>query len=133
MLDIELSNQFIHAFTFHGGRFGECECGKTHVAMLSVDESDPEDREMFEWYVEQAKKDKNIVLNYEDINTFDIIRVENKEFVDVCPCRGWERYMNWILNHRMQIKDFLIGVSDEVERVAELEKTFKVLKDTTLV
>jgi hypothetical protein len=133
MLEIDFSQQFMKAFTVISTRVGECDCGKTHVVINAFDDDDVNDLEMIAYYESQAEEDASIIIDYSgDGYNVDMIAIGNHEWVNVCECRGWERYMDWVLANRMQIKDFLLGVSKEVERVAAFERTLAVLKDTTL-
>lgn len=130
ILDLDLDNVFQECFTTTAGPVTECSCGREHVCIHSnyFDPENEEDAEMIADYVERAKTDKMLVLNY-DYDCVGQIEVGSHIFAEGCECEGWKRYMGFILTHRTEIKRFLIQVAEQATIALEHEKTFNVLKD----
>lgn len=131
IMDLELDNAFMECFTTSGGPSVECDCGREHVCITS-DYFDPEDESdvaMVAEYQKRAKTDDKLILNY-DYDSISQIEVGGRSFAEDCECGGWKRYMDFILTHRREIKNFLIKVSDKAQIALEHEKSFNVLKQT---
>ena len=52
----------------------------------------------------------------------------NRVFVAGCECEGWKPYMNFMINQRKDIAEFLIKTSKEIKRVQSYEDVMDVLE-----
>jgi len=133
IFDIDLDNDFSNCFTSSAGPVTDCHCGREHVCINSnyFDAQSEEDADMLNDYITRAETDKNLILDYE-YDSQTLIEVDQKYFVYGCECEGWRPYMNFIMDHRRQIRDFLVTVAAKAEQALEREKTFNILADKEL-
>lgn len=134
LTELDFSEAFLSAFKNMGGDAFDCECGREHIDVYAIQSSymsDDEANAEVEEYEERAKTDKNLILRYDD-ETFEVMHIGGQTFVYGCECEGWKKYMNFMVHYRYPIKDFLLGIQIEVEKMVEQEKVFKILKNTTL-
>ena len=127
ILDLNLEDEFTTAFTRGGSPIVECDCGREHVCVESYAFQDHDGMEMVEAYKQRAKTDNKVIIDY-IYDAISIIEVGGKLFADGCECKGWKPYMDFILQDRTQIKDFLIKVSEKAQNALEQEKVFNILK-----
>jgi len=118
IIDLDLGATFQKCFTSSSGPVIECHCGREHVCITSIyfDDQDEDDIAMIADYKKRAKTDDKLILDY-DCDTISQIEIGGRSFADGCECKGWRRYMDFIITHRSEIKH---------------EKTFEILKDKTL-
>ena len=98
---------------------------------MYFDEEDEDDMAIVETYKKRAETEDKLIINYE-YDAVSQIEIDNKIFVADCECEGWAPYMNFIVHHRRQIRDFLVMVSAQAEQALEHEKSFNILKDKEL-
>lgn len=123
-----LERAFVRAHSKFGGPTAECNCGREHVAINSdYFEQDEQGEEEKAHYSERAETDPKVVLDYQ-YDYFQTMEVGGLMFVYGCECKGWERYMNYLVNDRKEITEFLIALSDEIARAAEAERIMQRLK-----
>jgi len=134
--DIDFSEAFWDCWSGTGSVVADCNCGKTHVAMNSIDlgwYSSPDENDdhatAVAYFEEMAKNNPNMILDYGDFDTFTILELAGRGFVYGCECEGWKPYMNFIINSRYDIKEFLIKIHEEIKRAEEHYRTFEVLKE----
>ncbi len=128
-LGITFDNEFCDAFATMGSPHAECDCGMTHVCVDS-NSWDDDDYEMIQRYKELSEEElkvEKIELDHH-YDTFSILEINGKNYVWGCECEGWRPAMNFILRERFKIAQFLIEASDEITRVAEMNKTLNRLK-----
>jgi len=129
ILDLDLDRAFQECFTRSGSAVIECNCGREHVCINSYYfDNDDEDRLMAADFRERAETDDNVVINETESDLW-MIEINGMHFAEDCECGGWKPYMNFILNYRTDIRDFLIKVANEAQLALEHEQTFNVLKD----
>ena len=133
ILDLDLDALFQSAFEIAGSPVVDCNCGREHVCITSdyFDPDDDGDVAMVDSYQKRAKTDDKLILNY-DYDSISVIEVDHRTYAYDCECGGYKRYMSFILEHRREIKRFLISVADKAQIALEHEKTFNVLKDKEL-
>ena len=132
ILDLDLDALFQSAFEIAGSPVVDCNCGREHVCIRSdYFRNDEEDEQMVRDYEKRAKTDDKLILNY-DYDSISVIEVDHRTYAYDCECGGYKRYMSFILEHRREIKRFLISVADKAQIALEHEKTFNVLKDKKL-
>ena len=132
-VEINMDREFADRFVMGGTFNPTCDCGREHVAMISFDdwEFGPGEQDADELradYEEMAKKDSTLVLNYE-FDGFDLIELGKRVFVYGCECEGWRPYMNFIIEQRKQIAEFLVDTSKEIKRIHAQEEIMDVLRD----
>ena len=131
IFDIDLKEDFLESFTSAGTPVVECDCGREHVCINSdYFKSDFEiNYEEYEAdYREKARTNEKVIL-CEEYDSIRVIEINGRYFAEDCECQGWKPYMNFILQYRSQIKEFLIRTSAQANRALEHEKTFNVLND----
>jgi len=127
ILDLDLDGDFQECFTRFGSHLSECDCGKEHFCIDGYGFDDYSTEEM-QNIIERAKTDENMVMHRE-FDHVSVLELAGRRYVVGCDCEGWRPYMEFILRHRVHIKDFLITVADKAEIALEHEKTFNILKD----
>ena len=133
IFDIDLDDDFSRSFTSSAGAVTDCHCGREHVCINSnyFDPEDEHDAGMIADYHTRDETDENLVLDYE-YDSQTLLMVGDKWFVYGCECEGWKPYMNFIIQHRRQIRDFLVMISDRAEQALEHEKSYNILKNKEL-
>jgi hypothetical protein len=132
-MDIELSveHNFIEHFTTGGATEVQCRCGRTHTAMLAYHDWD-DDHETIDNIVssieEQAKEDETMILNW-DVDSIDIMQIGSVIFVPECECKGWVPYMEFMVNQRYEIANFLVDVAEEVKRLQSYAEVYDILAE----
>jgi len=136
--EIDFSEQFLEAFKNFGGYAYDCSCGREHIDIPGLtgqneDNGDSEEiiNDEMNTYEKAALENDKLILHY-DNESLEVMHIAGQNFVYKCECKGYEQYMNFMVQYRYQIKDFLFNVSYEVERMVEQEKVFKILKNTDL-
>lgn len=132
--EIDMDDDFIKAFTTGGSPNASCSCGREHVSMLQYDywDADPNDpmdiANIKTNYEEMAVNDDFLILDYE-FDSFELMEVSNHVFVVGCECEGWRPYMNFMINERKNIAQFLISTSVEIKRVQSYEDVMTKLEE----
>ena len=131
--DLQLDDAFQECFTRSSGAVTECSCGREHVCIENPDYFDPiDDIETIKAYWNRANDDDDNIVIHTEYDTVGLIEVGDKWFAEDCPCGGWKPYMEFIINHRTEIKQFLILMSARASIALEHEKSFNILKDKKL-
>lgn len=129
--EIDMDDDFMRIFCNAGATEAYCNCGRTHMAMLSYDNWDDEPpgvvEDIIQSFEREAKLDNNLVLDYEN-DSMSLMEVGNKVFVAGCECEGWKPYMNFIVEQRKEIADFLIKTSKEIKRIQSYEEVMDILE-----
>jgi len=126
--DDVIEKMFAKAFTKHGGPIEECFCGRMHVCVDSCNMQEEGDDEIIENFKKTAQYNAAIVLE-ERYDSIDVCVVDGQNFVYGCGCQNYKKYTNFILEHRHEIKNFLLDWSAEVKRMADYEKTLDSIKN----
>jgi len=135
-VEINMDEEFADRFVVGGSPNPMCSCGRTHVAMKTFDDwdcdiehCDIEHRaeEIRVDYEEQAETNDQLILDYEH-DSLEIIELGNRVFVYGCECEGWRPYMNFIIEQRKQIAEFLIDTSKEIKRIHAQEEIMDALR-----
>lgn len=130
IFDLELDDTFQNAFESSASPVVECNCGREHVCIdADYFKNDEEDEEMVRNYLKRAETDDKLILHY-DYDEVAIIEVDHRTYAYDCECGGYKRYMDFILHHRYEIRDFLLKVSNKAQIALEHEKTFDILNKT---
>jgi len=130
-LDLNLDDAFQECFSYTSASVVECHCGREHVCINSHYWEGDEDHQIVKDYRERAKTDDKLIIE-EEYDSISEVHIAGKIFAEDCECKGWKPYMEFIINHRSPIKQFLIQLAEKAEQALEHEKTFNVLKDKTL-
>lgn len=130
-LDLDVADTFQECFSYYSASVVECECGREHVCINSYYWEDDEDHEAVKAYRERALTDENLVIN-EEYDTIREVHIAGKKFAEDCQCEGWKPYMEFIINNRKEIKQFLILLAAKATTALEHEKSFNILKDKHL-
>lgn len=113
--DKESSEEFDRAFTFGGGMYRECRCGRIFFA----DPSQAYDYEPGE-YENLVKQAERFPDRYtECIYSICSASIDGKEFVVGCSCNGMRVYEDFIWHHRHSILDYLERCAKEKTSEAE--------------
>jgi hypothetical protein len=72
------------------------------------------------------KLDDKLILSYET-DSIDIMEIGSVIFVPECECKGWLPYMEFMVNQRYEIANFLIDVAQEVKRLNSYEEVYDIL------
>jgi 2-phosphoglycerate kinase len=133
IVDLDLDSIFQECFTSSHGAVTECECGREHVCIENQDYFDPIiDIEMIEDYWNRAANEDDMIVIHTEYDTIGSIKVGGHYFAEDCECQGWKKYMEFIVNNRREIKDFLVAMADKAQIALEHEKSFNILKDKHL-
>jgi len=130
--EIDMDDEFQGIFTSGGTLNADCHCGRHHVSMHGMDHWDFDDDEstpdeIRASYEEDAEKDPMLVLDYESDGQA-LIELGGKFFVVGCECKGWKPYMEFLIENRRKIANFLIETSKEIKRVQSYEEVMDVLE-----
>ena len=131
IFDLDIEQDFYDSFLTGGGAVQECDCGREHVAITSEYFDYPEDIEVINDYRYRAETDSLLVL-HEDCDYIGSIEIDGRVWADCCECKGWEKYMIFLVQNRVHIKDFLVRISERAQIALDQEKMFNILKDTEL-
>jgi len=131
--EIDMESQFQYRFSNAGSNNAYCECGREHISMHAFDDWDfaPEEStpdEMRASYEEEAAKNDMMVLDYEN-DGFSIIDLSGHTWVAGCQCKGWIKYMEFLIDNRQAIAGFLVDTSKEIKRIQAYEKVMDILAD----
>ena len=128
--EIDMDDAFMSTFCDAGAVEAYCNCGRTHMAMLSYGDMtvDQSVKKIYDDLEIEAEKNNMLVLHY-DHDCMDIITLADKVFVAGCECEGWKPYMNFIIDQRLEIAEFLIKTSKEIKRIQAYEKVMGILSD----
>lgn len=130
LFDLGLEQDFQDCFEISSSPVVECKCGREHVCINSdYFQNDEEDERMAQDYIKRAETDDMLVLCYE-YDSIAVIEIDHQHYAYDCECKGYERYMNFILANRHQIRDFLLKVSTKAQIALAHEKTFDILNQT---
>lgn len=130
--DLDLDEEFQSIFTNWGTHIGECNCGRTHVCIDSYAFNQDEEHEKIKEDMIKLSKEDNKVILHHGYDHVSVMEIAGRHFVEDCECEGWRPYMDFIMQHRIRIKDFLIKVADKAQIALEREKTFNILKNKNL-
>ena len=133
IIDLDLDDAFQECFTTSHGAITECECGREHVCINNPDYFDPiDDIATIKDYWNRAENEEDKIVIHTEYDSIGLIEVSGHYFAEDCPCRGWKRYMEFIISNRSEIKQFLILMSARATVALEHEKTFNILNDKAL-
>lgn len=128
--ELDVDYKFIQRFCDAGQSEVMCHCNRNHIAIPSYygwsEEYEGEVDEIIASIEEDAKKDESIILHY-DVDSIDIITLAGLPFVLGCDCEGWKPYMEFMVNQRKQIAEFLIDVDKEFKRLQSYEDVIDIL------
>ena len=109
------SNMFLSVLPGGGSHDAYCNCGRQHYCPNSSSLYDGEegiDEGDRVQYLANALEEKEedpdgvvIHYNYDFVSTKDI---DNKTFVEECPCNGIRRYEEWMWNNRDIFRDYIV-------------------------
>lgn len=120
------SNLFRDQFMGHGGPVVHCQCGRTHVAIESVDLVQEEgDTSVDEWLARAAEKPDAYVIHH-SCDSCTAAPTGVGELADDCPCGRWEQYERAVLHDRDQLLKFFRQraekmVAEAAEHIAATE------------
>jgi len=129
--EIDMDAAFMRTFCNAGAPHADCDCGRTHISMLQYDcwdDQEPNEVENIRKSIEdEAEENDMIILEYENAY-IDLMEIGSKVFVAGCECEGWKPYMNFMIDQRKEIAEFLIKTSKEIKRVQAYEGVMNVLE-----
>lgn len=112
----KVSDEFYNAFDYHiVSSMAECQCGKTHVDLVSP-EWDWEEGELDNLSSQAAEKNSSLTVRSTPIRRYNI---NDKLFVLGCNCKEGIAYEQFILNNAAGIAAYLNSVSADMVRKAK--------------
>ncbi len=103
------SKMFFKTLKSSGSSSVHCNCGRTHYAPANLYDSDDENdyQNMIDSALEEQKKDPTGVVIDFDNEFIYAYTLDNKIFVENCPCNGLRKYEEWMWNNRQIFRDYI--------------------------
>ena len=102
----EPSETFLSSCDRFGSSEAQCDCGKTHYALLAVDCTDA-DYSYQEYVLSQYEEDKENTVIHHDDNFVHTVLLAGRTFVIGCECKTLKKYENFIWEQRNVIRSYL--------------------------